>query len=155
MALSATGFLALSAAVASVNAHPAVCGSSRADELAAHGREALRPGSGRALAELALALGFAEHPTPTRIENTNVRAPGMVMATQPTPDPVPLVPTTRPNDLRPRGGAMRVEPRDTLAPRVPDPPRTPHRTPRRTPPPHPSGGASAVLPNGDGLLGTR
>ncbi|MBI5517815.1 MAG: hypothetical protein HY909_28850 [Deltaproteobacteria bacterium] len=160
VAVPATGLLALTAAVASLNARPVVCGSSRVDELAAHGPRALRSGGpAQALRELALAMGFADHTGGTQLPpDLEVRTAGAPPPMDLTPVPPVVTPPpsgTGPHRVPPRGGAMRVNPNRTtelVAPNTP-PPRTPHRTPRHRTPPHISGGAPAVMPSNNDPLG--
>lgn len=109
--------------------HDPVCGTTRADELEAHGRN-LAPAARRgdvpdALHEIAVALGVAEH------QGTRVQAPGEapVVTTQPRPTVVTQpVPQVEPPSGEVDGGLRPV------TPQPPQPP--PHAQPHTSPQPH-------------------
>lgn len=114
------------------------CGSTRADELQAHGTESLREARGgrasNALHELGVALGLVKHTSTSRIS-----APGEAPVVTTTPQPViqppgaaPVVDPTPP-PIAPSGGPMQVQPEPPQPP--PRPPPHQRTTPRPPQPP--------------------
>ncbi|MBI5515287.1 MAG: hypothetical protein HY909_16030 [Deltaproteobacteria bacterium] len=118
VAIPLAGVAALAAAAAALEARAPVCGPGRAAELGAHGpaiaREARAGEPLKALRELCLALGYAEHGA-TRVPDRDILPAGGAMAVPPTVEP-PSTPTVIPpsqlvpSEVHRPGGAMRLRP---------------------------------------------
>lgn len=143
-----------------------VCGSSRADELEAHGAAGVQAARGgeasRAVREIGVALGVVSHgatrvpdivaagaapvvqPTPPRVDPVPVTGGGAVVPVSPMPPPTPPVPpnqVTTPGTHHPpmRPGQMR-----RVTPTPPPPP---------PPPPRPRHEPGIAVPGGLGAVG--